>query len=651
MPRPPSREQEEEEWRDPLDEQTESGLADKTNQLSLETTATAEPLPEEVNGNNFNLVQSPTSISTSSSTLSPDSEKSKWKAVWEESRHFMGGLIRHPYESTKHYTILRHSNGLVYYKGATTSIAITIFADRLLLPGRRLWLQNKGWSGNRGMRVKAALRVNNSWIDVTPAMQVEASALLETNERAWQRDIGHFLKKASSSKSLQEHKIRETDVVRIPHEAQDGYFRIALTGPDDQKVLCASPIFRVASTSMSASSIRGASLSTLPIELSIKAGSMIAKSMGSNAISPVTDSLQGQVQQYVPSYAQTVSTTAYDISGVSDKVESLNEQYDQTREKFADPTRTIKTTDDEESREPHPIGDPSDPQLPFPIKVRSKVVSGTGRGYSELDFPTANLKTPPHELPVRLRGTYFGWASTTNAANNTTAATNDDDNNDGNDNDNDNDEKKSITKTWNPALITVGVCPYAKPSVAPREVIKVHFITNSGDGGRPSSPSSSPSVQEHRPGDFPSLPTPLLNVPPSSALTLTVTALILSPLPFPSSSSCPSPFPTTPASLAPAIQTARLSLSPSDRPGWSAATVLQTLSERKKARSFNERYVDVRAKGNKWMERVPVQRMGVRTNSAGGRERLVVIGDGVGGEVGKKAQKGGGGLWVKREEG
>lgn len=556
---------EEGDWNDRLDgEDEQSGLQEKINELSIRTTEKSSlPSRDDVE---FSLVQSPTSLSASS-TQSPVDEKSKWKTAWEESRHFVGGLMRHPYESTKHYSILRHSHGLVYYKGPTTSISITIFADQPIPTGRRLWLQNKGWSGNRGMQIKAVLRTNNNWIDVTPNAQVEVAALPETDERAWQRDIAHFLKKAP--KNIQTHSIRETDVIRVPHEAQDGYYRVALTSADNRKALCASPVFRLASTSMSGSSIRGASLSTLPIELSIKAGSIIANTMASNAISPVTDSLRGQVDQYVPGYAQTISTTAYDMSGIPNKVDSLNEVCDQSRKDFFDLADGINA-------------EAEDIRPPFPIKVRSKVVPGPGRGATELEFPTANLEISPSELPIRLMGTYFGWASPLTTKNNPTP------------------------EIWNPALITVAVCPYAAPSIAPRELIKVHMIT---------SPSLSP----------PSTPTPP-NQPPSPhplSPQSTLKILILSPL-HPS-------IPTTRSVLAPLLEAAKLNLG--KRPGWDADSCLQTIRERKKARSLSERFVDARQAGQKRLDRLPVHQVGVRTAGAAWKDRMV----------------GEGGMWVKRD--
>ena len=69
---------------------------------------------------------------------------SKFKTAMGEIKHFAGGIIARPYEATKHFSVLRHSHGLVYYRGPTTSVAITVFSDEPLPTDRKLWLQKKG---------------------------------------------------------------------------------------------------------------------------------------------------------------------------------------------------------------------------------------------------------------------------------------------------------------------------------------------------------------------------------------------------------------------------------------------------------------------------------------------------------------------------
>jgi hypothetical protein len=291
--------------------QSERDLIDKTNDLKLDTIQSPPPLYEEdtpifdspsfvqsptsvSTNDSLNLIQSPTSASASDSH---SSESSKWKIAMEEARHFAGGLISYPFESTKHFSILRHSHGLVYYKGPSTNLAITIFSDKPFPTDRTLWVQKKGWSGKTGMKVKSLLHTNNSWINVTPAERAEPAHFPPADGRAWQRDINKFLKK--TPKEIRHHTPRETDVLRIPASVEDGYFRVVLcAGEESKSVLCPSPVFRVASTSTSSSSIRGASLSTLPMEIGIKVLSSTAVTAAGNIISPVTTTIHNQVSQY-----------------------------------------------------------------------------------------------------------------------------------------------------------------------------------------------------------------------------------------------------------------------------------------------------------------------------------------------------------------
>jgi hypothetical protein len=117
------------------------------------------------------LSSSPTS--TADFTMSQSIVSSPMKRTFEDARHFAGGLISRPTESTKHFTVLRHSHGLVSYQASNTTLAVSIFADAPLPPNRTLWLQSKGWSGKTGMQVKALMGVNGKWLNVTPTLAIE----------------------------------------------------------------------------------------------------------------------------------------------------------------------------------------------------------------------------------------------------------------------------------------------------------------------------------------------------------------------------------------------------------------------------------------------------------------------------------------------
>ncbi|KAF8434889.1 hypothetical protein BGX38DRAFT_1251533 [Terfezia claveryi] len=60
-----------------------------------------------------------------------------------------------------------------------------------------------------------------------------------------------------------------------------------------------------------------------------------------------------------------------------------------------------------------PIGSPSGPEPPYPLKIEGPVVRGFGRGSKELNIPTANISVEGLSVGGReeiANGVYFGWA-------------------------------------------------------------------------------------------------------------------------------------------------------------------------------------------------------------------------------------------------
>ncbi|KAM3085240.1 hypothetical protein ACMFMG_003669 [Clarireedia jacksonii] len=322
--------------------------------------------------------------------------------AFEEARHFAGGLIAHPSESTRHFSILRHSHGLVFYQGCETTLAVSIFSDVPLPVDRQIWLQDKGWSGKTGMRVKAFIGNNGNWLNVTPTTPVSAEQLNASDERAWQRDIKKFLKKTKYTK----HVLRETLVVRIPVEASDGYFQLVLCPGEKKKVLCPSPVFRVLSTSRSPSSLRGASLSTLPLELGALALTTYANNTIGRVISPATSAAQAAVKPFMPSSKKIeTATMLYSTTGTQDMVNTTiqngNVEYHGARNVM--PMHAGS-------------GPESGPVPPYPIYFSARAEMSTKGDY--FSMPTMDLTGVFEHIGHQLRGHYFAWArvhGTTNA--------------------------------------------------------------------------------------------------------------------------------------------------------------------------------------------------------------------------------------------
>ena len=252
------------------------------------------------------------------------------------------------------------------------------------------------------MRAKALIGRNGSWLNVTPTVEVTSEQLNPSDERAWQRDITSFRKKAQP-KIRENHILRETAIVRIPVEAEDGYFQIVLCMGDKKKVLCPSPVFRILSTSRSPSSIRGASLKTLPLELGALALGTYASNTVGRVISPVTSTVQSSVGQYMPSWkTQRAAVTAYSMSGVEDKVNTAlrdaNSHYEWALQ------QSFATASGDQVILEH------GPAAPYPIHFFGQGRVTPSSEVDQFSLPTCTLSGVDNNVLQKFYGHYFGWA-------------------------------------------------------------------------------------------------------------------------------------------------------------------------------------------------------------------------------------------------
>ncbi|EXJ84691.1 hypothetical protein A1O3_05361 [Capronia epimyces CBS 606.96] len=527
--------------------------------------------------------------SSASAPTAPSKEKSsalqaKLKTALQEAKYLAGGLMSHPYESTKHYTMLRHSHGLVYYSGPYTNLAITIFSDRELPADRTLWLQRKGFSGKTGLKVGALMGARSTWIDVTPTIRATPDQLNPNDERAWQRDIKKFLKHAP--KDIQSHRVRETDILRIPSDADDGYLRVVLCTAQGKKVLCGSPIFRLASSSTDVSSLRGASLTTMPLEIGMKIASVVANNTVTATLSPVADTARGFVsdqvtQVYQPGFiAQEAMTTAYD-SEVQTRIDNMNEQYDQARD--GSYSRLEQDTYDALAR-PDIIGDDTGPAAPFPVRFHGRVVPGTGRSKALLNIPTANLTGVPEDILWRYKGVFFGWAAVNLANRDKKSAM---------------PKEGSVSEQWHKAIIIISPDPAKRRTVVDKNTVRVYVMH-----------------------DFQAAS--LLD----AKLSLIMTGYLRAAPELP-----PGQEPDVDAQLFDFYKDIAITTASLSRPAWSAEAILEGIKTAASSRSLTERYVDLRQSTQKHLDRVPLHKLGVRTEGAALKDRLV----------------GQGGVWVPRQ--
>lgn len=247
------------------------------------------------------------------------------------------------------------------------------------------------------MHARSFVGWNGKWLDVTPLMRVDAEQLDANDERAWQRDITRFLKKAEGN--VRNHTLRETAIIRILVEAGDRYYHILLCSGQKKKVLCPSPIFCLLSASTSPGSIRGASPCTLPLEIGPKILASTAKFSIGNAISPVTSTLQQQVKSYEPPWTtRRAANIAYDVSGLENRVDSNIAEADLLCDQKRDAGFAKLVGEDKSFDE--------GPKPPFPINFIGAVESFH---VNYFDMPVIPLASVPEDLSHRLNGYYFGW--------------------------------------------------------------------------------------------------------------------------------------------------------------------------------------------------------------------------------------------------
>ncbi|KAK2017611.1 hypothetical protein LZ32DRAFT_576522 [Colletotrichum eremochloae] len=521
--------------------------------------------------NTMSFAPPPTSHAPSEEASTTDSqaaEKSFWQTALEETKYFAGGLVSHPFEYTKHYSILRHSGALVWYRGPSTSVTVTVFSDAPLPPTRTVWLQQRGFSGSMGMNLKSLVGATTSWLDVTPSTRAAPADLPAADERGCQRDMKKFLKKAP--RNLAAHVPRETYVVRIPAAADDGYFRLVLCsggngngngGGGKRKVLCPSPVFRVASTSTDASVFRGASLASMPLEVGIKAGSVVAATVVNKYVGPVAAVVQARAKNL--SKAGVVTKHATHIAACEDR-------YAAVRGAGYDAWQSSGGGDGGggggggggfQEAPPEVVGSDDGPSEPFPIKFGGKVTRGTGRGGMELGVPTANLTDVPEDVRLRMRGVYFGWARVVPGPG----------------------VPEGLSTEWHESIVTVGPAPYATPRVAAKNVATAHLIHEFGG---------------------------------ALFLGARLEVLVMGQL----RASAP-PADGSDAALAAYAADVLLAVASLSRDNWGPAETRERLRAARSEMSLADRYVETRDRVQKQIDRVPLHLAGVRTEGAALRDR------------------------------
>ena len=544
---------------------TRVGLDTGWNTLRKSPSTAMLPVNPSVSDNSFDT--SPSPADTEPSNPKPGILKS----AFDSTRHFASSLISAPHESSGNYTIMRHSLGLIYYRGPGTTVSITILASKPLAQTRKLFLQRRGLSGNLGMNLATAMGALplTNWIDVTPATVASAKDVSEQTERGWQRDMERFRRKAT--RPVRSHVPRETHIIRIPAAAQDGYFRLVLCKGDRNggtgKVLCCGPVFRLASTSRDASVLRGASFLTLPIEIGVKVASVYANNTVGRVVAPVTaaagaagtavQNAAGEVaKNVVPNEkARKIAAMVYYAAGVEDKAEEYEDRYHTIRDARYDPLHDW---------EGHAvIGADQGPEAPYPIKFEGAVAKGSGNAMAQMGILTASLSDVRDDVKMRMKGVFFGWGSVLT--------------------------KKGLTGVghdWHVVIVNIGPAANSTPSVVAKPSVTVCF-THSLDDASIVDAKVKVVVMGflHKQLTRQELA--------DSDLVLSMTAKDMD------------------------ISTASLS-----REGWGPEEALNIIKRKKAERGLGDRYTDVRTTVQTSFDKVPLHAAGIRTAGAAMRDHI-----------------------------
>ncbi|OAA50281.1 LipA and NB-ARC domain protein [Metarhizium rileyi] len=387
-------------------------------------------------------------------TAAEQNAPSKFKAAVENMQFAAGGLIGKAVESNKHYSVIRHSGGLVWYRGPDTSVSMTILSDAPLPSNRTVWLQQKGHSGNVGMAFKAMVSSRGSWIDVTPAQEAQVKHVKGIDERGMQRDMDRFAAKASGR--AKRHVPRETHLVRVPAAASDGYYRLVVCGGQDAaKVLCECAVFRVASLSENAAVVRGASLSTLPLEMTIK----VATVVGTQVVKKYTGVAGAVVQNRAGSFmakrsgkrVAVMAAKGYHGLGRAGIQDAMQDSWKRQRAAASvEFTSELVVT---------LIGSDEGPEKPFPVRFQGTITRGTGSSAQDLGFPTANLADVPDRIKTSLSGVFAAWTKVLPSKKNT---------------------PDGPSPAWHPAVVSIAPPRGAAPSIASPSGVRVHILYNFG---------------------------------------------------------------------------------------------------------------------------------------------------------------------------
>jgi hypothetical protein len=116
-------------------------------------------------------------------------------------------------------------------------------------------------------------------------------------------------------------------------------------------------------------------------------------------LAPVTAVVSSKVQKYMPSFwTEKAAALAYDITGTDNKVEGAKTSFEQARDMSLLTAGSMEFAPEE------------GPKAPYPIRVTGRAELGNRNLAEDLDMPVFTLTGVEESTMLKLHGYYFGWA-------------------------------------------------------------------------------------------------------------------------------------------------------------------------------------------------------------------------------------------------
>jgi hypothetical protein len=262
-------------------------------------------------------------------------------------------------------------------------------------------------------------------------------------------------------------------------------------------------------------------------------------------------------------------TTAYDTSGVPDRIDKMNQEYDIARESSC---HGAEENAYDALSQPMVIGSEAGPVKPYPVRFHGRIEAGSGHSMATLGIPTANVTNVDSDILLRHSGIHFGWAAVNIPKKMR--------------------EELLVDDDWHEAIISIIPNPDSRANVVQKKVIRVYIIE-----------------------DFEG----------AKFFDAKVSVIMMGYI-RPGPQSTPREEQDLEAKIADIYRDVASATSSLARPAWKAEETLERISSAASSRSFTEKYVDMRQSTQKQIDRVPTWRLGVRTDGAVLKDQFVGTG-------------------------